>query len=687
MDLIDLGKYFSKGKDIFGKNTKDNDLLLPIQYMNNQLNIKPIIRKRDMNLSKNISNKSIFSEDLYIITDQRIMIPSNSNMRGLTPFFLELKEKDFIKKNERNEDGCKKFKQKIKRSLDANHEKEFIKELQNFYEDPDIFLNCTMRNNDDIKNIHDFLENHSFESVKSVILDYYTFLDLNSELIINNVIDYIQSDNYDKKDKSNFYILCFFNNDFDLLNDMFYYFSKFLKKRNETPDFQKGICSVCGEKTITLPLSGMYVQDKMYFFNFEENVKNSKLRLCQKCNSYISLAEDKLKNSFTRNIMIIPKLKKSSDDEHRYKEFNEIITDNDLSSIKKINNILDINDDKYNYDLLIYTREQGDSYPIRHYIENYKAYKVKFDKISLVEHSNENKYYLNYLFDEEIGISKKQIDYYQFNNILDLERIFKNFFISINDGSIKNLQKFYYFYQVHTEDMKDIVKNVNSKTATLFSKYKFNIFSYLYELNTNALNKNIIKEIVENCIYELIKGSDSKTNHSPSIKQHLNEYYMIMIELWKDNNMIKNEDIKELKELLDKYALEEDDSNESEETINKIISLVNKKEYTKYYFIGQFIRLIDNTKHNNGKNAETFKIFITNSNRNNIKKIFSTEILQKNIHYIERMNKKGKLVFNIIETNMETLFNENDLIFEDYILALTTGYYTKNLLKSNKKGE
>ena len=93
MDLIDLGKYFSKGKDIFGKNTKDNDLILPIQYMNNQLNIKPIIRKRDMNLSKNISNKSIFSEDLYIITDQRIMIPSKSNMPGLTPFFLELKKK------------------------------------------------------------------------------------------------------------------------------------------------------------------------------------------------------------------------------------------------------------------------------------------------------------------------------------------------------------------------------------------------------------------------------------------------------------------------------------------------------------------------------------------------------------------------------------------------------------------
>ena len=99
MDLIDLGKYFSKGKDIFGKNTKDNDLLLPIQYTNNQLNIKPIIRKRDMNLSKNISNKSIFSEDLYIITDQRIMIPSNSNMRGLTPFFLELKEMKMDVKN------------------------------------------------------------------------------------------------------------------------------------------------------------------------------------------------------------------------------------------------------------------------------------------------------------------------------------------------------------------------------------------------------------------------------------------------------------------------------------------------------------------------------------------------------------------------------------------------------------
>lgn len=671
MDLIDLGKYFSKGKDIFGKNTKDNDLILPIQYMNNQLNIKPIIRKKDLNLSNIISEKSIFSEDLFITTDQNIMIPSNNSTPGLTPFFLKI--------------DPEKFSSKIKKSLNNNSKnKEFINELQNFFENPDIFLNCTMRNNADIKNIRDFLEKYSFESVKSIILDYYTFLDLNSELIRNNFNDYINSDEYDE---GNFYILCFFNNDFDLLNDMFYYFSKFLKKRKKNiPDFQEGICSVCGEKTITLPLSGMYVQDKKYFFNYNGNVKNSKLRLCQKCNSYIYLAEDKLKNSFSINIIIIPKLKGYSTDEHRYKEFNEIITDNDLSSIKKINNILDINDDKYNYDFLVYTINQK-RYLVRSYIENYKAYKVKFDKINLVEPSNENEYYLNYLFDEEISISKKQIDYYQFNNILDLERIFKNFFISINDGSIKNLQNLDYFYKVHTEDMKDIVKNLNSKTAMLFSKYKFNIFSYLYELNTNALNKKIIKEIVENCIYELIKESDSKNNFTKSIKQHLNEYYMIMIELWKDNNMIKNEDIKELKELLDKYALEEDDSNESEETINKIITLVNKKEYTKYYFIGQFIRLIDKTKQANGKNNETFKIFITNSNRNNIKKIFSTEILQKNIHYIECMNKKGKLVFNIIETNIETLFNENDLIFEDYILALTTGYYTKNLLKSNKKGE
>lgn len=673
MDLIDLGKYFSKGKDIFGKNTKDNDLILPIQYTNSQLIIKPIIRKRDLNLSNIISEKSIFSEDLFITTDQNIMIPSKDSTLGLTPFFLKIDPETFSSK--------------IKKSLKNNsNNNEFINELQNFFENPDIFLKCTMRNNTDIKNIHDFLEKYSFESVKSIILAYYTFLDLNSELIRNNFNDYINSDEYDE---GNFYILCFFNNDFDLLNDMFYYFSKFLKKRKKNiPDFQEGICSVCGEKTITLPLSGMYVQDKKYFFNYNGNIKNSKLRLCHKCNSYIYLAEDKLKNSFSSNIIIIPKLKGYSNDEHRYKEFNEIITDNDLSSIKKINNILDINDDKYNYDFLFYTKNR-ESYLVRSYIENYKAYKVKFDKINLVEPSNENKYYLNYLFDEKINISKEEIDY-RFENILDLERIFKNFFISIKDNSTKNLDDFDYFYQIHTKNIKDIkniVKNLNSKTAMLFSKYKFNIFSYLYELNTNALNKNIIKEIVENCIYELIKGSDSKNNFTKSIKQHLNEYYMIMIELWKDNNMIKNEDIKELKKLLDEYALEEDDSNESEETINKIITLVNKKEYTKYYFIGQFIRLIDKTKQANGKNNETFKIFITNSNRNNIKKIFSTEILQKNIHYIECMNKKGKLVFNIIETNIETLFNENDLIFEDYILALTTGYYTKNLLKSNKKGE
>lgn len=681
MDLVDLGEYFSKGKDLFGKTTKDNDVILTIQYENNSFHIKDITKKKDLNLSKIIDKQSLYSKNLFIVTDQRIMIPSNSNMRGLTPFFLELKHKDFLKKNKKNEEGCKKFKNKIERSLKANENKEFIKELNNFYETPKQFLNCSMQNDNDLDNIFQFLNKHSIEDSKTMILNYYEFLNSNADLIIEKVIEYIQSENYDKKEKSNFYMLCSFNNDYDLLNDMFYYFSKFLKKRNNTPDFKEGTCSICNKKNITLPLSGMYVQDKMYFFNYDSNVKNSKLRVCQKCNSYIALAEDKLKSSFSRNIMIIPKLKKPSKQEHRYKEFNEIITDNNLVSIKKINEILNINDNNYNYDLLIYTREQGDSYPIRHYIENYKAYKIKFDKINLIEKSSENNYYLKYLFNENMMISKEQLNYYIFNNILDLERIFKDFLISVSNGSINKLG-IYYFYQVHTDEVKNIVKKVNPKTAMLFSKYKFNIFSYLYELNTNALNKNIVKEIVENCIFELIKGSSHENNFTRYIKQHLNEYYMIMIELWKEDTMTNNEDMEELKELLNEYT-----SNENKETIEKITNLVNKKNYTTYYFIGQFIRLIDNTKHINEKNAETFKIFITNINRNNIKKIFITEILQKNIYYIEKMSKKGKLLFNIIETNMENLFNEDNLIFEDYILAMTTGYYTENILKSNNNKE
>lgn len=90
------------------------------------------------------------------------------------------------------------------------------------------------------------------------------------------------------------------------------------------------------------------------------------------------------------------------------------------------------------------------------------------------------------------------------------------------------------------------------------------------------------------------------------------------------------------------------------------------------------------------KKGVVFSNFVSNVNRNNIKKLFITEILQKNDFYINKMNKKGKFIFKMFELESNNLFDEgNDFDFEDYLLLLFTGYYAQDILpnKYNFKEE
>ena len=90
----------------------------------------------------------------------------------------------------------------------------------------------------------------------------------------------------------------------------------------------------------------------------------------------------------------------------------------------------------------------------------------------------------------------------------------------------------------------------------------------------------------------------------------------------------------------------------------------------------------------NNKKANVFSNFISNVNRNNIKKLFVNEVLQKNNFYISKMNAKGKSIFEIFELDCGNLFDESDNFdYEDYLLLIFTGYYTQNILVTKYKFE
>lgn len=675
-DLIEYGKWLSENNlDNFGKDTKDKDYILLVNFNNNNFELVDFYKKESFDFNKYF-NHSIFHEDFFISTNQRVMISNNNALIGLSPFFIKL-DNDFITKKEFDKDKFNKFQDKIKRSIKANeNKKEFNAVLNDIYNNYNYFINSYPLNDSEKSFFLNFFKNYSYDKISSLIINYYSFILEQSNEIAKRIINLKQSEEFIKKDKSNFYLACCFSNELDLINDIFIYYSKIFKIVNKNfKNYDKGKCSFCGKNSITCPSLGSYTLDKKYSFNYLDKMNNARTRICNECNFYIRTAEDNLKKTLSTKIMIIPKSKGISD----YTSFTKISNLN-KTSFSKINEFLKNNSEDFNYDLIFYEETNAKTYVINKYIENYQAFLVKFNKgIKLYSDNN----YCNYLFNEKLNFDLTKEKNY-INNLFDLEYIFKSFFVNINKDGIK-YPKLFNFYDIYLKDItgdNGIFSGFDSKTVSIFVKYMNSIFSYIYELNTDSLNRKILNEMVLNLLLKYQKNTNNENSYKNSIIQNLNYYYMLNKEFLEDK-MLNEDNIKELKNIFSKYHKDDDKDKISTEDENEIFKLIEEDSSLKYYLLGQFISLIDSSKRNNNKNGEVFSNFILNSNKYNVLKLFATEVLQKNNYYIEKMNKKGKFIFKILEKDLNSLFNEDEFYFEDYLLLIFTGYYTENILSSN----
>lgn len=668
--MIKFGKWLSENnQDDFGKITKDADYILPVTYNGNKFYLRKVSKKEDFNFD-NYFEVSQFNIDFLISTDQRFMIPSKSNLLGLSPFFIKL-DHDFLKKGELDPEKLEKFQNKIKRSINANsNHKEFTGVLSTIFSDWNYFLESCPLDTSQKKEFTNFFENYTFEDISELIISYYNFILDNFDLIYSSIINLKKSEEYDKKLKSNFYLACYFNDNRDLINDLFIFYSKIFKKRDEKiNDFDEGICAFCGNKTITYSSLGSFVLDNSYGFNYNSNMSNSRLRLCKSCNSYLRVAENKLKQVLPMPMMIVPKSKSGLVFESFLK-----ITNLKFGSFSKINTFFKESSEDVSYDLFFYTEGKGNTYVINKYIENYQSYKINFNNnIKLYDDNS-----FNYLFNDYYN--KKDKIY--INNLFDLENIFKSFFIKFSEESIV-YPSLYNFYNIYTKDLTGktgIFNGFDSATVSIFAKYMHNIFSLIYELNIDSLTINMLNEMVTNVLIKVQRNSLDGT-YRLFILRTLNHYYMIKKEFLGDE-MLNKDNVLKLKEIFSKYNKDNKD-NISKEDVNKIFEFIEEDVSLKYYLLGQFVALLDNSKRANSKNGEIFSNFILNCNKNNIRKLFSTEVLQKNNFYLENMGKKGKFIFKILEQNLSVIFDEDDLVFEDYLLLLFTGYYTENILSSS----
>lgn len=583
------------------------------------------------------------------------------------------KAKDnFLTRNTLIEKKIDSFKKVIKKSIDANkNNKDFVFVSNIYFEDlENKFINVYDLNKVQKDNMLLLSEKCSATDISNLIIKYYEFLLENFDEIINSIVNFKQSDKY-INNKGSFYLACIFGDYHDLINDFFYLYSNFIQNRKQKyKDYKEGTCSICGEKNITYPTMTYYNLDKVSFNN-KPSMKNSKLRLCKNCSTFVKYADDKLIKLINNNhFLIIPKIKNGS-----YDNFLKI-SNSEINSFEKINLFLK-DCDNFNFDLLIINvdKQKNNLITIKKYIENYKAFLVQFEDLYLYNFNS-----MNYLLIKKLSNLNDE-SFNKIENTFSFEKIFKEFFFELDQDNKFKFPNFYHFYEIYTKNLtgnQGIFSNFSSNTISIFSRYCESIFSFIYELNLDAINKKIINEIVLNSILIFQKNNLEGNKNNYQILKRLNYYYMFKKEFLEDF-MLSNENINLLKENFGKHD-EKSKVIFDKEEMNSIKNLIVEDPAIKYYLLGQFISYIDILKRSNDKNGNVFSNYVNNVNRNNIKKLFVSEVLQKNNFYIEKMSKKSKYVFSLFEMDIDNLFNENGFDFEDYLLVIFTGYYTENIL-------
>lgn len=676
-DLQLFGKWLNENNQVdFGKNVKDDDYIFTIFYNDGNFLLGGIDLKENSTL--NYYQTSCFNEDLFHSSNQNVIIPSLSNLFGFSPFFTKAKD-NFLTRNDKNQKNIDSFKKVIKKSIDANkNNKDFVSIANEYFTDlENKFINVCDLNDVQKSNMLLLSQNCSSEDISNLIISYYEFLLENFDEIVESIINFKKSDKYINKNGS-FYLACIFEDYHDLINDFFYLYSNFLQIRKKTyKDYKEGTCSICGEKNITYPTMTYFNLDNVSFNN-KPQMKNSKLRLCKNCSTFVKYADDKLLKLINNNhFLIIPKIKKGS-----YENFLRI-SNREINSFEKINQFLK-DCDNFNFDLLIITidKRKNNLITIKRYVENYKAFLVQFEDLFLYNFNS-----MNYLFNEKLTkLNENSIN--KIENTFDMEKIFKEFFYDLNQDNNFKFPNLYHFYEIYTKNLtgsQGIFNNFNINTVSIFSRYSENIFSFIYELNLDAINKKILNEIVLNSIQIFQKNSFGETKVNYHILKRLNYYYMFKKEFLEDF-MLSNENMNMLKENFGKHDEQSNVIFNIEEK-NSILSLIEEDPAIKYYLLGQFISYIDILKSFNKKRGNVFSNYVNNVNRNNVKKLFVTEVLQKNNFYIEKMSKKSKFVFTLLENNIDILFNEIGFDYEDYLLLIFTGYYTENILLSRYSKE
>ena len=270
-NLIELGgELIQNNQEDYGFLINNDDIILQIIYNENteKFELGDINKKEDCVF--NFLEESYFKNNLPTpLNTQDITISNQNGLMGFSPFVL-LFDHDFLGqkiKPERYDDeenfyefNSERYKFRKKRSkfkvnlaigkIKVTYEQnknnnQFNKFIDLVFDNVDKnFLEKINMFKDSSIYIDNFFNKFNSSFIKDLINQYLEFLYINSNDIIDKIIDYeMNSENRKSLRNKYLFIVCSFGDEKDLINDFFYDYCKFIKEKNENIiPYEDGFC-------------------------------------------------------------------------------------------------------------------------------------------------------------------------------------------------------------------------------------------------------------------------------------------------------------------------------------------------------------------------------------------------------------------------------------------------------------
>jgi hypothetical protein len=453
-------------------------------------------------------------------------------------------------------------------------------------------------------------------------------------------------------------------------------------RRKDTEDLE-GWCSMCGRTSqIAEPGFKFFANVKQIFKKgfVKGSLEASRFKICEACNTVAVKGWEKLTELFGSGYILIPRV--VSTDEKTRDEFYRLFVKTVNESRSSLESLLLVLGESALHEQATFTfvvYKKGKSTAIKQHVDNIKLHLYRFENLQLV--IGEAVCYMPAESFTWYGTAPREV-----KTFFDIERCLQCFFVEQHEFNKRCTNKKFSrpFFTLYTQDLPD---SMPSAFRHLLRVHEEALTTFIYHAKPETLDIAVLDEICMNFLDFQI-GHIKKENKGvieTDIITVLNVYYFIKHKVLREPM---------LKQAIDKLkadfgrliVIKENRKVVDQATADRIKEVVSTGGHELlFYILGNFCKRLDAMRYRKDKKNPIFEGFVRSVNRKDFTRRFQEDVLQKQLHYINKMALRTKFAFDILGSFLDEL--QQLAGYDKAMIAMITGYYGTNLLQVTPEEE